>query len=53
MRRNDPQYPIAEQEVGVDRAAGFPAADSEIGVLIRYGVTLMRVRGYRVPACST
>src|SRR6516225_4050223 len=30
MRRDDAQHPIAEQEIGVDRAAGFPAADSEI-----------------------
>ena len=30
MRRDDPQHPVAEQEVGVDRAAGFPAADSKI-----------------------
>ena len=30
MRRDDAQHPIAEQKIGVDRAAGFPAADSEI-----------------------
>ncbi len=30
MGRDDAQYPIAKQEVGVDRATGFPAADSEI-----------------------
>src|SRR5271169_3158019 len=30
MRRDDTQRPIAEQEVGVYRAAGFPAADSKI-----------------------
>lgn len=30
MRRDDAQYPVAEQEVGVDRAAWFPAADGEI-----------------------
>jgi len=30
MRRDDAQHPIAEQEICVDRAAGFPAADSEI-----------------------
>src|ERR1700730_16881910 len=30
MRRNDAQHPIAEQEIGVYRAAGFPPANSEI-----------------------
>ena len=30
MRRNDAQHPIAEQEIGVYRAAGFPAANSQI-----------------------
>src|SRR5271170_3040529 len=30
MRRDDAQHPIAEQEIGVYRAAGFPAADSGI-----------------------
>jgi hypothetical protein len=30
MRRDDPQHPIAKREIGVDRATGFPAADSEI-----------------------
>src|SRR5436309_557143 len=30
MRRDHAQYPVAEQEIGVDRAARFPAPDTEI-----------------------